>query len=308
MQTGPMSVLFDLQSRRDPNLFAALELIKPITWFPPMWAFACGAVSAGVGLNSQLWLVAIGVFLAGPIVCGMSQAANDWCDRHVDAINQPERPIPSGRVPGRWGLWIALSMSIISLIIGYHLGVWVFAATIFAVIAAWAYSAEPLRMKKSGWWGPGLVAICYEGLPWFTGAAVILGTLPSIEIITIAFLYAAGAHGIMTLNDFKALEGDKETGVRSLPVILGTQKAAFFACLTMALPQFFIIILIYAWLGPTLYGILISTLLLGQIWAMRKLIGNPKEKAPWYNATGVMMYVSGMMISALALRTLELGV
>ena len=308
MQTGHMSVLFDLQSRRDPSLFAALELIKPITWFPPMWAFACGAVSAGVGLNSQLWLVAIGVFLAGPIVCGMSQAANDWCDRHVDAINQPERPIPSGRVPGRWGLWIALSMSIISLIIGYHLGVWVFAATIFAVIAAWAYSAEPLRMKKSGWWGPGLVAICYEGLPWFTGAAVILGTLPSIEIIAIAFLYAAGAHGIMTLNDFKALEGDKETGVRSLPVILGTQKAAFFACLTMALPQFFIIILIYAWLGPTLYGILICTLLLGQIWAMRKLIGNPKEKAPWYNATGVMMYVSGMMISALALRTLELGV
>lgn len=308
MQTGHMSVLFDLQSRRDPSLFAALELIKPITWFPPMWAFACGAVSAGVGLNSQLWLVAIGVFLAGPIVCGMSQAANDWCDRHVDAINQPERPIPSGRVPGRWGLWIALSMSIISLIIGYHLGVWVFAATIFAVIAAWAYSAEPLRMKKSGWWGPGLVAICYEGLPWFTGAAVILGTLPSTEIIAIAFLYAAGAHGIMTLNDFKALEGDKETGVRSLPVILGTQKAAFFACLTMALPQFFIIILIYAWLGPTLYGILICTLLLGQIWAMRKLIGNPKEKAPWYNATGVMMYVSGMMISALALRTLELGV
>ena len=249
----------------------------------------------------------MGVFLAGPIVCGMSQAANDWCDRHVDAINQPERPIPSGRIPGKWGLWIALGMSIISLIIGHQLGVWVFVATIFAVSAAWAYSAEPLRMKKSGWWGPGLVAICYEGLPWFTGAAIITGTLPSEEIIVIAFLYAAGAHGIMTLNDFKALEGDKETGVRSLPVILGTQKAAFLACLTMALPQFIVIILIYAWLGPTLYGILISTLLLGQICAMRILIGNPKEKAPWYNATGVMMYVSGMMISALALRTLEVG-
>ena len=302
-----MSVLDNLQSRKDANLFAALELIKPITWFPPMWAYACGAVSAGVGLNSQLWLVALGIFLAGPIVCGMSQAANDWCDRHVDAINQPERPIPSGRVPGRWGLWIAIGMSIISLIIGYQLGVWGFVATIFAVCAAWAYSAEPLRMKKSGWWGPGLVALCYEGLPWFTGAAVILGALPSIEIIVIAFLYAAGAHGIMTLNDFKALKGDRATGVRSLPIILGTQKAAFLACLTMALPQFFIIILLYFWLGTTIYGVLVSTLLLGQIWAMRILIANPKKNTPWYNATGVTMYVSGMMISAFALRTLEIG-
>lgn len=302
-----MSVLANLQSRREPNLFAALELIKPITWFPPMWAYACGAISAGVELSSQLWFVAMGIFLAGPVVCGMSQAANDWCDRHVDSINQPERPIPSGRVPGKWGLWIALGMSVISLIIGYQLGVWGFVATIVAVGAAWAYSAEPLRLKKSGWWGPGIVALCYEGLPWFTGAAVISGALPSLEIIAIAFLYATGAHGIMTLNDFKALKGDRETGVRSLPVTLGTQKAAFLACVTMTLPQFCVIILLYIWLGPSIYGILVSTLLIGQIWAMRILISNPKEKAPWYNATGVMMYVSGMMISAFALRTLEVA-
>ncbi|NCW15934.1 MAG: bacteriochlorophyll/chlorophyll a synthase, partial [Rhodobacteraceae bacterium] len=44
-----MSVLQSLHSRRELNFFAALELIKPITWFPPMWAYACGAVSAGVG-------------------------------------------------------------------------------------------------------------------------------------------------------------------------------------------------------------------------------------------------------------------
>jgi chlorophyll synthase len=31
---------------------------------------------------------------------------------------------------------------------------------------------------------------------------------------------------------------------------------------------------------------------------------DPKTKAPWYNATGVAMYVSGMMITAFALRGL----
>ena len=41
-------------------------------------------------------------------VCGTSQAINDWYDRHVDAINEPHRPIPSGRIPGEWGFWIAV--------------------------------------------------------------------------------------------------------------------------------------------------------------------------------------------------------
>ena len=305
MQNGQMTVLQNLHSQREPSFLAALELIKPITWFPPMWAYACGAVSAGIGFDNRLWLVALGIFLAGPIVCGMSQAANDWCDRNVDAINQPERPIPSGRIPGKWGLWIALSMSVFSLIIGYHLGFWGFFATVLGVAAAWAYSAEPLRLKKSGWWGPGLVALCYEGLPWFTGAAVISSAMPNPKIVIIAFLYAVGAHGIMTLNDFKALKGDQETGVRSLPVMLGPQLAALVACITMALPQFMVIILFYIWMGPSIYGILISALVLGQIWAMQIMLHNPKEKAPWYNATGVTMYVSGMMISAFALRALE---
>ena len=99
-----------------------LRLIKPVTWFPPMWALLCGVVSSGVGFAGNWTLILLGVLLAGPIVCGMSQAANDWCDRHVDAINEPDRPIPSGRIPGRWGLWIALAMTGLGLAVGYTLG------------------------------------------------------------------------------------------------------------------------------------------------------------------------------------------
>ena len=75
-----------------------------------MWAYLCGIVSAGVWPGHEWGLVLLGVVLAGPLVCGMSQAANDWCDRHVDAINEPMRPIPSGRIAGRWGLYIAILM------------------------------------------------------------------------------------------------------------------------------------------------------------------------------------------------------
>ncbi|MEM1075614.1 MAG: chlorophyll synthase ChlG [Pseudomonadota bacterium] len=298
-----MSVSEVIQSRRFPDPLATLRLIKPITWFPPMWAYLCGVVSSGVSPTGQWGLVVLGVFLAGPIVCGMSQAANDWCDRHVDAINEPHRPIPSGRIPGRWGLWIALIMSAVSLIVGWQLGPWGFGATVVAVIAAWIYSAEPIRMKRSGWWGPGLVGLSYETLPWFTGAAVLSAGAPAWPVVLGALLYGIGAHGIMTLNDFKALEGDRQTGVKSLPVTLGPEQAAKIACAVMAAPQAAVAALLLVWDRP-LHATAVAGVLLLQFWAMAIMFRDPKAKAPWYNGTGVMLYIGGMMITAFAIRGL----
>ena len=299
-----MSVSTDLQTRIWPEPWAMLTLIKPVTWFPPMWAYLCGVVSAGVSANGQWGLVFLGVLLAGPIVCGMSQAANDWCDRHVDAINEPGRPIPSGRIPGRWGLYIALAMSALSLVVGYQLGPWGFGATVLAVLAAWAYSAKPVRMKRSGLWGPGLVGLSYESLPWCTGAAVLSAGAPAWQVVVIALLYGIGAHGIMTLNDFKALEGDRKTGVNSLPVTLGPERAARIACWVMAMPQLAVIALLFSWDRP-LHALGVAAVLVGQAMAMRVMLQDPKAKAPWYNGTGVLLYVSGMMIAAFAIRGLS---
>ncbi|WP_299960541.1 chlorophyll synthase ChlG [uncultured Roseobacter sp.] len=298
-----MSVTQVIQSRRFPDPAATLRLIKPITWFPPMWAYLCGAISSGASPSGQWWLVILGVILAGPIVCGMSQAANDWCDRHVDAINEPDRPIPSGRIPGRWGLWIALAMSVLSLIVGWQFGPWGFGATIVGVLAAWAYSAEPVRLKRSGILGPGLVGLSYETLPWFTGAAILSAGAPSLYVISVALLYGIGAHGIMTLNDFKALEGDRQTGVKSLPVTLGPERAAKVACTVMAVPQMVVIALLFLWDKP-LHALGVAAVLGVQFWAMTVMFKDPKAKAPWYNGTGVLLYVSGMMITAFAVRGL----
>ncbi|WP_340253538.1 chlorophyll synthase ChlG [Roseobacter sp. HKCC-CH-9208] len=302
-----MSVTTDTHTRQTPRAFpeprAVLTLLKPITWFPPMWAYLCGAISTGAATSGHWLGLALGIILAGPIVCGMSQTANDWCDRHVDAINEPYRPIPSGRIPGKWGLWIAIFMSGAAAIIALALGPWGFGATLVAIAAAWAYSAEPVRLKRSGILGPGLVGLSYESLPWFTGAAVLSAGAPSWPIVITALLYGIGAHGIMTLNDFKALEGDRQMGVNSLPVTLGPRRAALVAAWVMAIPQFIVILLMFHWDRPW-FGFFITASLLAQIAAMQVLMQNPKERAPWYNATGVSLYVSGMMIAAFGLRGL----
>ena len=285
-----------------PALSAVAELLKPITWFPPMWAFGCGVVASGLPVDGRWLLIAAGVLLAGPFVCATSQAVNDWYDRDVDAINEPQRPIPSGRMPGRWGFYIAVIWTLLSLLLATTLGLPGFLAAVVGLLLAWAYSAPPLRLKRNGWWGNSACALCYEGLAWITGAAVMaMGDWPDGRSMALALLYSAGAHGIMTLNDFKSIEGDRQTGIGSLPVRLGVRDAARVACAVMALPQAMVVGLLLHW-GQPLYAAGVAALLLVQLLMMRRFLAQPRERATWYSAQGVTLYVLGMLLSALALR------
>ena len=291
-----------------PSLSTVAELLKPITWFPPMWAFACGVVSSGEAFAGHWGLIVWGVLLAGPLVCASSQAVNDWFDRHVDAINEPQRPIPSGRMPGRWGLYIAWLWTGLSVVWAIPLGTWGFGAAVLGLALAWAYSAPPLRLKENGWWGNAACALSYEGLAWVTGAAVMLGErVPPTPVLWLALLYSVGAHGIMTLNDFKAVEGDRQMGVRSLPVQLGVDGAARVACWAMVLPQVVVVGLLMHW-GQVAHALAVLGLILGQLPLMGVFVRQPVAKALMLSGFGVPLFVAGMMVSAWALRLMPGGV
>ena len=283
------------------------ELLKPITWFPPMWAFSCGVVASGSNFFEQAWLILIGLILTGPLVCAASQAVNDWYDRHVDAINEPNRPIPSGRIPGTWGFKIAVFWSFLSIVVSFSLGYWGIIATLLAVLLAWAYSMPPIRLKNNGWLGNAACGFSYEGLAWITGAIVVAnGKFPAYETICLAILYSISAHGIMTLNDFKSIEGDKQFGVNSLPVKLGEELAAKVSCLTMLVPQIIVTFLLFSW-QTNLLGISLVALIIVQLVLMSYFLKNPRQRALKYSAFGVPLLVMGMMVAASALRFVNLS-
>jgi len=298
------TVISTSPQRKWPKPSAILELLKPITWFPPMWAFACGVIASGIPLQNRWHVLIAGVILAGPMVCASSQAVNDWFDRHVDAINEPQRPIPSGRIPGQWGLYIAIIWSALALVLGWLISPWAFAATLMGVALSWAYSMPPFRLKQNGWWGNAACGISYEGLAWFTGSAVMLGdTFPAYPAVILALLYSIGAHGIMTLNDFKAIDGDRQMGVRSLPVQLGVQGAALNACAMMILPQVGVVGFLLS-AGAVWHGLAVLGLILGQLIMMRYFLQDPIQRALFLSGFGVPLFVSGMMVSAFAARSL----
>lgn len=301
----PMNVIGVLQRTPPaPSPGAVVALLKPVTWFPPMWALACGVVASGESLRGHAGLVIAGMLLAGPLVCGASQAVNDWYDRDVDAVNEPGRPIPSGRVPGRWGLWIAIAWAGLSLAVGASLGMWPAVATATGLALGWAYSAPPIRLKRNGWWGNAAVGVSYEGLAWLTGASLIAASgRPALASIILAALYSIGTHGIMTLNDFKSVRGDRAMGIRSLPAQLGEDAAARVACAVMLVPQCVVMGLLVRW-GSVSHALAIAGLVLVQVPMMLRFVRHPSRQALWYSAAGVPLFVLGMMVSAFALRAL----
>jgi chlorophyll synthase len=159
-----------------------------------------------------------------------------------------------------------------------------------------------LRLKRNGWWGNSACALCYEGLAWVTGAAIMAaGGWPDQRSLWLALLYSAGAHGIMTLNDFKSIAGDRQTGIGSLPVRLGPEGAARAACFIMAAPQAIVVGLLVSWQAPG-HAATVAALLAVQLLMMRRFLREPVAHATWYSANGVTLYVLGMLASAFALR------
>ena len=149
----------------------------------------------------------------------------------------------------------------------------------------------------------GVIDLGLEGKMLMTAfATAAVGVLTGS--LALALLYSIGAHGIMTLNDFKAVEGDAQMGIRSLPVQLGVHRAAFTACAFMLLSQLAVVGLLYHW-GFDKSAWTVLALCVAQLPLMRAFVMDPIQQAIKLSAFGVPLFVSAMMVSAWALRAMQ---
>jgi chlorophyll synthase len=288
---------------RPPILARSLSLMKPVTWFAPAWAFFCGSIASGATTwsFSDIGHIALGIFLSGPIVCGLSQVINDYCDRDVDAINEPDRLIPAGLVSTQQVFITIGVLVVLALGIALYLGEQVALLTAVGMVLAVAYSAQPVRAKRNGWIGNTIVAASYEGLPWLAGH-LAFGALTPISVI-LAGLYSVGAHGIMTINDFKSMDGDRASGIKTIPVLYGEFGAAWLSILTINTAQLFVI-MFFAVTDRWGTAAIIGALFLAQIPVQARFMHmkDPRARAVFYNAVGVLLFVLGMLFAAIGIR------
>jgi chlorophyll synthase len=186
-----------------------LQLAKPISWVPLSVLVLCGAIASGhfqwnsnsdtmMMIDHALIRVIAAMILAGPCSEGFAQTINDWYDRDIDAINEPYRPIPAGKItPAQvWEQLLALFLVGIAIAVGLDATAsastlpeqgsssnfpMVTAIAIVGYIISYLYSAPPVKLKQNGITGDLAICICYIAFPFWVGQAVFGGLQQPVD-------------------------------------------------------------------------------------------------------------------------------
>ncbi|KPM48399.1 UbiA-like protein EboC [Jiulongibacter sediminis] len=175
------------------KLFGFLRLMRPANLVTALADIAAGLAISGfltVDSDSQNWQKAAFLFLSTIGLYGGGVVLNDVFDAQLDAIERPERPIPSGKISLTEGAILGsglLLLGILSALIAGVTSFWIALATALFVILydKWA--------KHSSVFGPLTMGIC-RGLNLLLGMSLFwpeLTTLQvSISLIPVFFIAA----------------------------------------------------------------------------------------------------------------------
>ena len=285
-----------------------LQLMKPITWVPLIWGVVCGAASSGgYRWNLECVLVAAAcMLLSGPLLTGYTQTLNDFYDREIDAINEPYRPIPSGAITVPQVAVQILVLLGAGVSVAYLLDLWaghsfptITAIAIGGSLLSYIYSAPPLKLKQNGWLGNYALGASYIALPWWAGHA-LFGDL-NWTVVVLTLFYSLSGLGIAIVNDFKSVEGDRQLGLNSLPVMFGVSTAAWICVLMIDIFQGGIAAYLM-WIHQNLYAVLLVLLIIPQItFQDMYFLRSPLENDVKYQASAQPFLVFGMLVTGLAL-------
>ena len=285
-----------------------LQLMKPITWIPLIWGVICGAAASGnfEWTISNILASFACMLMSGPLLAGYTQTINDFFDREIDAINEPNRPIPSGKISikeVKTQIWVllfsGLVVSILLDLYAKHSFPSVFLLALGGSFISYIYSAPPLKLKQNGWLGNYALGASYIALPWWAGQALFGKLTILTALLTLA--YSLSGLGIAVINDFKSVEGDTKLGLNSLPVIFGIKNASRISAGLIDIFQLAMVVVLII-IGQHLASVILVLLVIPQItfqdmWLLR----DPLKFDVKYQASAQPFLITGMLVTALAI-------
>jgi len=201
-----------------PSLRSLVELVRA-----PAALSVPGDVVAGAAAGGVLGPRTAGLAAASVCLYWSGMAANDWSDRELDAVERPERPIPSGRVTPTQALGVAAGLTAAGVALAALAGGRrALSVALPLAGAVWAYD---LRAKNTPA-GPAVMAAC-------RGLDVLLGASPGrvVRALPAALTVAAHTYTVTALSRREVSGAD-----RALPAatLAGTAAVALSAGLPAA--------------------------------------------------------------------------
>lgn len=195
------------------------EIMRPVNSVMLGVAIIIGALITGGTEILSDGLSLVYAFLTGFTMSGAAMAINDYYDREIDAVNEPQRAIPSGRISPRAAVIFTVILSATALASSYMISTEALLIAAFAWVVMMAYS---IWGKKTGFLGNLMVSFSVA-LPFMYGGVMTGSLAASLSFSGIAFLANTGREITKGIVD---VDGDKREGVRTIAVTSGEKNAA----------------------------------------------------------------------------------
>jgi geranylgeranylglycerol-phosphate geranylgeranyltransferase len=196
----------------------ALELTRPVNAVVAgMLTFIGSFVAVPVAsLSAVPVAAAVG---ATVLATGAGNAINDYFDRDIDRINDPDRPIPRGAISPQGALAFSVGLFLVAVVVALALlPVLAIAIAVVNLVALVTYT-EFFKGKP----GVGNALVAYLGGSTFLfGGAAVESVGPTVVLFLLAALSTLAREIIKDVED---VAGDREEGLNTLPIAVGEQRA-----------------------------------------------------------------------------------
>jgi geranylgeranylglycerol-phosphate geranylgeranyltransferase len=276
------------------KLMGFLRLIRPMNCLMMGFAVIVGASLVST-LNFTINLL-LG-FATSFALTAASMVINDFYDRKIDAINEPNRPIPRGDVSPKEALIFALVLSMIGLIAAFKTNL----PSLIVAVIAWIISLTYITEGK-GTGLPGNFLVSTTVVIPFIYGGLIVGQIEKFTLlfVAIAFLSNTGREVTKGIVD---VEGDRSHNIKTIAVTYGERTAAavaaVFSFLAVCLsPLPWLWELVSDWFLPpvilTDIGMLASSILLLRNYSRKNAKRIKNLSLIWFT-TGLLAFILGKM-------------
>ena len=191
-------------------------------------AFTGAYVAAGVPTRAATAVAFAAAVAATLFATAAGNAVNDYFDRDIDRINRPDRPIPREAVTPRGALGFSVALFLGAVGSALLLPLPAIAIAVVNLLALLAYTEYFKGLPAVG----NVVVAYLTGSAFlFGGAAVGRPLAPAVLI-----LFALSALATLTreiVKDVEDVDGDREEGLQTLPIVVGESTALGVGALVM---------------------------------------------------------------------------
>ncbi|MBN2094922.1 MAG: geranylgeranylglycerol-phosphate geranylgeranyltransferase [Candidatus Aenigmarchaeota archaeon] len=237
-----------------------LDIVRPGVCLLSVMGLVVGMILLDISVNA--WYLPM---LSVALLCASGNTINDFFDRKIDAINRPNRPIPSGRMTPGEGFLIYLFLTFTGLLLSFFVSWNFFIFAAFNSIVIYLYS---MKFKRTVL---GNLVDTYLAVSVFIAPVLIGGGIfdfpksPLIFIASISFFVNYGREILKSVEDVR---GDKSAGARTLPIVIGEKNAVLFGKIMVLVGSLFLFLPYYFGLFGEAYFIFSLALFLGVVFIL----------------------------------------